>query len=112
MADQPKNDAADQPLKDPKVDVAVEPKRGDDGNEHHAEKVKAKIEKEVKKALEDNKRGGWKKQLDAADDAAKKAGSPADPKKVERPKVTVTGEDPDGHEVSRTTKVKPDESKR
>jgi len=103
MADQDK-----KPLEKEEVHVTVTPKDPRDP-EHRktAEKVKETVKKEVKKALDDNKGGGAKKQLDAAEEKIDKAKEQVSPSQVEKINVKVKGKDADGDEVTRERTVKP-----
>ncbi len=96
----------EKPLQKEKVDVAVQPKKGEPGAREYADKVKKSLEGDVKKSLEGAKEGGSKKQLDAAEKTTQDAGKKIDPQKIERVKVKVEGE-VDGEKVKRETTVKP-----
>lgn len=104
---------AEPPLKNPKVDVTVTPKETNDRgqsmeNRKYSHRVEESLEKEIKKQLDDNKGGGAKKQLDAAEKAADGAKKGADPKKIVKIKIKVGGE-VDGDKVSREKTVTPKE---
>ncbi|MEY4744166.1 MAG: hypothetical protein RL272_111 [Candidatus Parcubacteria bacterium] len=96
----------DKPLQKEKVDVSVQPKKGEPGAKEYADKVRKSLEGDVKKSLEGAKEGGSKKQLDAAEKTTQDAGKKIDPQKIERVKVKVEGE-VDGDKVKRETTVKP-----
>ncbi len=96
----------EKPIQKEKVDVSVQPKKGEPGAKKYADKVKKSLEGDVKKSLEGAKEGGSKKQLDAAEKTTQDAGKKIDPQKIERVKVKVEGE-VDGEKVKRETVVKP-----
>lgn len=96
----------EKPLQKEKVDVSVQPKKGEPGAKEYADKVRKSLEGDVKKSLEGAKEGGAKKQLDAAEKTAQDAGKKIDPQKIERVKVKVEGE-VDGQRVKKETTVKP-----
>lgn len=102
---------AEKPLENPKVDVTVTPKDGNNrqekkDNKEYADKIKEKVEKEVKKEIDANKGGGAKKQLDAAEQVADGAKKGADKGKVEKIKIKVEGE-VDGDKITREKTVTP-----
>lgn len=107
----PAEKKAEPPLENPKVDVSVTPKKGEnrkqtEENKEYADHVQKKVEKEVKKALDANKGGGAKKQLDAAEQVADGAKRGADKGRVEKIKIKVEGE-VDGDKVTREKTVTP-----
>ncbi len=98
-----------KPLDNEQVHVTVDPKdRHSKDHKEYAEKVKEGVKKEVKKALQDAKKDGAQKQLDAAEKAVDDAKKKVDPKKVDKLKVKVEGE-VDGDKVSREKTVTPKE---
>ncbi len=106
MADQVKVDP--KPLKEEEVHVTVTPKdRNNPDHRKAAEKVKETVKKEVRKALDDNKGGGAKRQLDEADKRIDQAKEQVSPRQVEKINVKVKGKDHDGDEVVRERTVKP-----
>lgn len=106
MVDEKKD--APKPLEKEEVHVSVKPKDPKDpAHRQVAEKVKANVEKEVKKALDDNKSGGVQKQLDAAEKKIDDAKNGTSPNQIEKISVKVKGKDGDGDEVSRERSVKP-----
>jgi len=106
MADEKK--VPPPPLKEEEVHVTVTPKDPRDPQHRQtAEKVKKTVKEGVKKALDDNKGGGSKKQLDAAEEKIDEAKDRVNPKQVEKISVKVKGKDADGDEVVRERTVKP-----
>ena len=101
-----KPDPTPKPLEKEKVDVSVQPKKGEPGAKVYADKVKKSLEGDVKKSLEGAKKDGAQKQLDAAEKAAQDAGKKIDPDKIEKVKVKVEGES-GGEKVKRETTVTP-----
>jgi len=105
MADDKKEQP--KPLDKEEVVVSVTPKDPKDPqHQETAKKVKKAVEKEVKKALDDNKGGGAKKQLDAAEEKIDQAKKQVSPTQVEKIKVRVAGKDGED-DVSREKVVKP-----
>ena len=105
MADDKKDP---QPLKKEEVHVTVTPKDPrDPAHKQAAEKVKKTLKEGVKKALDDNKGGGSKKQLDAAEKKIDEAKEQTSPRHIDKINVKVKGEDADGDEVTRERTVKP-----
>jgi len=97
-----------KPLEKEEVHVTVTPKNPKDpDHKQAAEKVKKTVKDGVKKALDDNKGGGAKKQLDAADDKVDEAKERASPRQIEKINVKVKGEDGEGGEIVRERTVKP-----
>ncbi len=97
-----------KPLDREEVHVTVTPKDPRDPTHREAaEKVKKVVKDGVKKALDDNKGGGAKKQLDAADGKIDEAKERASPQKIDKINVKVKGKDGDGDEVVRERTVKP-----
>jgi len=105
MADEKKEQP--KPLDKEDVVVSVTPKDPKDPKHQEAAKrVKKTVEREVKKALDDNKGGGAKKQLDAAEEKVDEAKKQVSPTQVEKIKVRVSGKDGED-DVSREKVVKP-----
>jgi len=115
MAD-PNKDAAKPAQKDAKanqseeVHVTVTPKNPQNPDDRKAaEKVKTAVKEGVKKALDDNRGGGVKRQLDAAEQKVDEAKERTSPQKIEKINVKVKVKDSEGDETTREKTVKPKE---
>jgi len=99
------------PLRDTEVDAIAKPRHESD-KEHvaEAERIRQAVRQAVKKAIQDNRHKGHKAQIDAATRAAKEVRC-ADPKKIDKVKITITGKDPDGDKVTHEITVTPSANK-
>ena len=97
-----------KPLEKEEVHATVTPKDPrDPSHRDTAEKIKKVVKEGVKKALDDNKGGGAKKQLDEADRKIDEAKERTNPRQVDKINVKIKGKDGDGDDVVRERTVKP-----
>lgn len=101
---------APKPLKDPKVDVTVEPRTGKPADKQVAEKHRDTLQKRVEGSIKEAAPGGAQKQLEAADRETDEAGRGIDRRQVKEIKVVVKGKDGNA-EVTHERKIKPREEK-
>lgn len=98
-----------KPIEKERVHVEVEPKDKDDSSDRdYGRKVKENVKRQVKEAIEKNKDGGQRKQVDAVDDVIDTTKKRVNPGKVEKVRVKVEGETSDGDTITHERTVKPD----
>ncbi len=103
---------SEKPLENSEIFVEVVPKnKNDPAHKEAAEKLKEKLEENVKKAIEENKSGGKDKQFKAAEQETKKAGENTNNEKIKKINVGVGGNVGAGDHEERDWSVNPKEGK-
>ncbi|MEY4723043.1 MAG: hypothetical protein RLZZ324_556 [Candidatus Parcubacteria bacterium] len=98
--------APNVPIKDPKVDVTVVPKRGVSGNDPYVKKIEKSVEKDVKRTLEGDAASPSKKALENVEKKVGEVSKDLNADKIEKVKVRVRG-DAEGHPIKHDVEGKP-----